>query len=59
MMNLPKDPVMLLSYVNTMLRDRHVSLEDFCKTHNIPQETLTATLEAIDYHYDAQQNRFL
>ena len=44
-MNLPKDPVILLSYVNTMLRDRHVSLEDFCKTHNIPQETLTATLE--------------
>lgn len=59
MMNLPKDPVMLLSYVNTLLRDRHVSLEDFCKTHNIPQETLTATLEAIDYHYDAKQNRFL
>ena len=39
-MNLPKDPVILLSYVNTMLRDRHVSLEDFCKTHNIPQETI-------------------
>ena len=29
-MNLPQDPIMLLSYVNTQLRDHYVSLDDFC-----------------------------
>ncbi len=58
-MNLPKDPVMLLSFVNTCLRDRHPSLEDFCKSHGISQEALVSALEAIDYRYDAEQNRFL
>ena len=29
-MNLPKDPVMLLSYLNTQLRDNYDSLEALC-----------------------------
>lgn len=57
-MNLPKDPVMLLSFVNTYLRDRHPSLEDFCKSHGISLESLVSSLEAIDCHYDPEKNRF-
>ena len=30
MYKLPKDPVMLLSFVNLKLRDEYPSLEDFC-----------------------------
>ncbi len=59
MTNLPKDPIMLLSFVNTYLRDRHPSLEDFCKSHDISQESLVSSLEAIDYHYDKEKNCFL
>ena len=58
-MNLPKDPVMLLSFVNTYLRDRHPSLEDFCQSYDISQESLVSALAAIDYHYDPEKKRFL
>ena len=39
-MTFPKDPVMLLSVVNTYLRDHHTSLEDLCKSNNIAREEL-------------------
>lgn len=58
-MNIPKDPVILLSYVNTQLRDFYSSLEDFCKSSSISQEDLIQTLSAIDYWYDEGQNQFI
>lgn len=58
-MNLPKDPVMLLSYVNTQLRDNYPSLEELCAAAGIDEEELLQTLAGIDYTYDAEQNRFL
>lgn len=58
-MNLPKDPVMLLSVVNTQLRDNYPSLEEFCKSCDISKEELIASLAAIDYHYEPEKNQFL
>ncbi len=58
-MNLPKDPVMLLSVVNTYLRDQFSSLEELCRSNNIPQKDLTEQLAAISYQYDPQQNQFI
>lgn len=34
-MSLPNDPMILLSYVNTQLRDFYSSLEEFAKTNSI------------------------
>ena len=31
-MNLPNDPIMLMSYLNTQLRDNYPSLEELCKS---------------------------
>ncbi len=56
---LPKDPVMLLSVINTKLRDYYATLELLCDEMEIAQEDLVATLETIDYHYDAEKNQFL
>lgn len=56
---LPNDPVMLLSMVNTELRDRFPTLERFCAAHQIDQDALTEKLEAIDYFYDSEANQFL
>ena len=39
-MNLPLDPVMLLSVVNMNLRDRYSSLTDFCKSNNVDEEDI-------------------
>ncbi len=56
---LPKDPVMLLSVVNTRLRDQYRSLEELCEDMNISQVELKTKLEIIDYAYDKDCNQFL
>ncbi len=55
----PKDPVILLSYVNTKLRDEYPSLEEFCSAEDVDAAWLIQTLEAIDYRYQPQQNKFV
>ena len=54
----PKDPVMLLSYVNTQLRDFYPTLREFCSSLNLNQEEVVSRLKAIDYEYDPQLNQF-
>ena len=56
---IPKDPVMLLSYVNTQLRDYYESLEALCSCRGMNREELIQKLETIDYHYDAKTNQFI
>ena len=57
-MNLPKDPVILLSVVNTYLRDYHSTLEELCNDADLTAEEIANRLAVIDYHYDARQNQF-
>ena len=56
---LPKDPVILLSFVNTKLRDEFASLEELCTALDADAQTLCDTLAALDYHYDPAANRFI
>lgn len=56
---LPKDPVMLLSFVNTQLRDYYSTLEEFCSVYNVQKEDITKTLKSIDYEYEEGQNQFV
>ena len=58
-MTLPKDPVMLLSLINTKLRDFNSSLDDFCKENNLNEDDIKKKLEMIDYHYDEFKNKFV
>ena len=58
-MILPKDPVMLLSLINTKLRDFNSSLDDFCKENNLNEDEIKKKLEMIDYHYDECKNKFV
>lgn len=55
---LPKDPALLLSVVNTKLRDEYESLEDLCAALDVEIFDVSAKLEALGYQYDAQQNQF-
>lgn len=55
---LPNDPVMLLSYVNTQLRDYYPSLDEFCSAFSIEETELTEKLAVIDYRYDKKTNQF-
>ncbi len=58
-MSIPNDPVILLSYINTQLRDFYPSLDELSKSLGIDQENLIRKLAAIDYHYCAEQNQFI
>ncbi|MGN0528207.1 MAG: DUF4250 domain-containing protein [Eubacterium sp.] len=57
-MDLPKDPFMLLSVVNTKLRDNYSSLDDLCDDLQQDMVHLISTLESIGYTYDESSNRF-
>ena len=57
-MKIPKDPYILLSYINTKLRDEFHSLEDLCRSLNINRTELEAALNGIGYAYIQDLNRF-
>ena len=42
--SIPKDPVMLLSYVNTQLRDFYPDIEEMCKSLDIDRELCYFTI---------------
>ena len=58
-MNLPKDPMILLSYINTQLRDHYSSFEELCKSLSVDSDSITTTLSSIDYCYDPRLNQFI
>ncbi len=59
MNQLPKDPIILLSYINTQLRDYYPSLEELGKVLNVSIPELTEVLATIDYTYDSVKNQFV
>lgn len=56
--SLPKDPVMLLSFVNTKLRDDFDSLAEFCSNYEVTEAEITKRLSEINYSYNKELNRF-
>lgn len=59
MPQLPKDPVILLSFTNTQLRDHYKSLTEFCRAYIVNEKELVESLKSIDYEYDSQINQFI
>ena len=47
---IPKDPVMLLSYVNTQLRDFYSSLDAFCEDKELSGEEVTELVGRISLY---------
>lgn len=58
-MPIPNDPMILLSYINTQLRDFYPSLEEFGKTNNIDIKIIKEKLSGIGYEYNSSMNRFV
>lgn len=56
---LPKDPVILLSYVNTKLRDEFSGLDEFCAALDADRNALETALAGLDYHYSPERNQFV
>lgn len=56
---MPKDPIMLLSFVNMKLRDEDASLEEFCQRENVNIDDIKKKLSMVGYFYDEVTNQFI
>ena len=55
---IPNDPMILVSFVNTKLRDDYDSLEAFCEDMELQVDEMKAKLAAAGFEYDVRRNRF-
>ncbi len=56
---IPKDPFILLSFVNTKLRDEYDSLAEFCGDLDADQWEIMEILSTLGRHYDPKRNQFI
>ncbi len=59
MTKFPKDPAMLLSYINTQLRDFYPSMDELCQALGVDKSEIDEKLALIDYEYDPTANRYV
>lgn len=58
MNELPKDPFILVSWMNLKLRDYYPSLEELCDDLDIEKTSIIEKLSAIGYEYNPEINQF-
>ena len=58
-MYLPKDTDMLLSVINTALRDKYPSIYALCEDEEISLEEVVSKLENAGYYYSEERNAFV
>lgn len=59
MEQLPKDPIMLYSVINTKLRDLYPSLEALCADMGIEKNELKEKLNSAGFEYNKEINQFV
>ncbi|MDE6667610.1 MAG: DUF4250 domain-containing protein [Clostridia bacterium] len=57
-MILPEDDFILLSLINTKLRDEYSSLEDLCEEEGVSMEEVCTRLEGLGYAYTPEYASF-
>ena len=55
---LPQDPFMLMSFVNTKLRDEYHSLDELCKSLGVDRLELESRPKSAGFEYNEAQNKF-
>ena len=58
-MNLPNDPAMLVSVLNTKLRDFYPSLDSLCDDLQADKAELIKKCSLIGYEYNSERNQFV
>lgn len=56
---LPNQPMILLSFINTKLRDDYESLDALCDDFHVAKDEIEEKLASIDYEYDEALNKFV
>lgn len=57
-MNIPNDPIILLSFVNTKMRDEFSDLDELCGSLCVSRDEIESKLESVGYKYDKETNSF-
>ena len=57
-MSMPQDPILLMSVLNTYLRDQYASLEALCEDRELDADDVCARLEAAGFTYQPERNQF-
>ena len=57
-MSIPKDPIMLLSFINMKLRDEYPNLAELCKGLDIDEPELKEKLKSVGFDYIPDINQF-
>ena len=55
---LPKDPMILFSYINMKLRDQYPTLDELCPAEDIDHNWLIEQLAVVGFEYSAEHNKF-
>lgn len=58
-MNIPNDPIILLSFINTRLRDCYADLDALCEDMELDKNELCSKLKSVGYTYGEAQNQFI
>ena len=58
-MNLPNDPSILVSVLNTKLRDFYPSLDELCDDMEADKDALISKCRMIGYEYSGDKNQFI
>ena len=53
------DPNLLLSIINTKLRDFYKNLDDLCDDLDYDKDEIIEILKTINYYYDLKENKFI
>ncbi len=56
---LPNDPVILMSLLNSYLRDKYSSLDELCEDLGADRREIEAKVLTISYEYDEKLNQFV
>ena len=57
-MNIPNDPFIPFSYLNTQLRDSGKTFSEFCAEHELDPVQLSEKMEKAGFRYDAAHRCF-
>lgn len=54
----PKDPIILLSFINTRLRDQYDNIDRLCSEMDIDKDLVDDILKSAGYRYNKEQNQY-
>ncbi len=56
---IPNDPIILLSFLNTKLRDKYKDIDEMCDDMELDREEIEKKLLSVGYKYSDARNQFV